>query len=251
MSSADKTRLDQHLVNLGLFDSRAQSAAAIQAQQVKVNGAPARKNSQMVSTQDEIIAAPAHGYVSRGGLKLEKALAHFAYPMQGKTVLDIGASTGGFSDVALQNGAAHILAVDVGRDQLHAKLKTDARVTNLEGLNARHITPETFDRPIDALVCDVSFISLELALDSALNIIAPGGWALALIKPQFEAGKDKLGKNGVVSDPALHAQICARIEAWVTAHPSGWQVDGIIESPIKGPQGNVEFLIGARNSTRP
>lgn len=247
--SATKTRLDQHLVNLGLFDSRAQSAAAIKAQQVKVNGVAARKSSQMVSPRDEIIAAPAHGYVSRGGLKLERGLAHYAYPIEGKTVIDIGASTGGFSDVALQNGAAHILAVDVGRDQLHKKLKTDARVTNFEGLNARHITPDTFDTNIEALVCDVSFISLELALDSVLNLIVPGGWALALIKPQFEAGKSNLGKNGVVSDPDMHAKICARIEAWLSAHPSGWDVDGIIESPIKGPQGNVEFLIGARKTS--
>ncbi len=247
--SATKTRLDQHLVNLGLFDSRAQSAAAIKAKQVTVNGVAARKSSQMVSSSDVIIAAPAHGYVSRGGLKLEKGLDHFQYPIEGKTVIDIGASTGGFSDVALQKGAAHILAVDVGRDQLHRKLRKDARVTNFEGLNARHITPDTFDREIDALVCDVSFISLELALNSVLDNIVSGGWALALIKPQFEAGKSNLGKNGVVSDQDMHAKICARIEAWFAAHPSGWQVDGIVQSPIKGPQGNTEFLIGARKTS--
>ena len=241
-----KTRLDQHLVSLGHFDSRAQAAAAIKAGQVFVNGAAARKASQSISADDTIAAQAAHGFVSRGGLKLEKGLAHFAYPVADKVIVDVGASTGGFCDVLLQNGAAHIYALDVGHGQLHEKIAADTNVTNLEKHNARAATADWFDRPLDALVCDVSFISLKLALDSLLHIVGDGGWAIMLVKPQFEVGKSALGKNGVVSDAGLRQNVCDDIAAFMAGHAAGWRVDGVIESPITGPQGNVEFLLGAQ-----
>lgn len=241
-----KTRLDQHLVSLGLFDSRAQAAAAIKAGQVSVNGVAARKASQSIFAEDKITAQAAHGFVSRGGVKLEKGLAHFAYPVADKVIVDVGASTGGFCDVLLQNGAAHVFALDVGHGQLHEKIIANARITNLEKHNAREAQADWFDRPLEALVCDVSFISLKLALDNLLHLISEDGWVVMLIKPQFEVGKSALGKNGVVSDARLRQKTCEDIIAWLSAHEAGWQVDGVIESPITGPQGNVEFLLGAQ-----
>lgn len=210
-----------------------------------VNGTPARKASQSIFATDEVIAKPAHGYVSRGGLKLEKGLAHFAYPIADKIAVDIGASTGGFSDVLLQNGAHHVYAVDVGHDQLHEKLVGDARVSNMQGMNARHLTADVFATKPEVLVCDASFISLKLVLEAVLPLMADDAVLLALIKPQFEVGKANLGKNGVVSDENLRADICTQISDWLSAHPSGWRVDGVVESPITGPQGNVEYIIGA------
>ena len=245
-SDPQKVRLDQQLVTLGLFDSRARAAAAVKAGLVRVNGERARKASQSVSAEDRIEGEAAHGYVSRGGLKLAHGLAHFGYAADGLTCLDVGASTGGFTDVLLQNRAAFVYALDVGHGQLHASLAGDARVCDLAGTNARHIAADLFDRPLDALVSDVSFISLELALDAALPLIRPHGWLIALIKPQFEVGRSGLGKNGVVSDPAQRQAACTKIENWLGAHASGWLVDGLVESPITGPQGNVEYLIGAR-----
>lgn len=241
-----RLRLDQHLVSLGLFDSRAQAAAAIKAGQVFINGTPARKASQSISANDTIAAHAAHGFVSRGGLKLDKGLKHFSYGVADKVIVDVGASTGGFSDVLLQNGVGHVYALDVGHGQLQEKIAANARVSNLEKHNARAATADWFDRPLDALVCDVSFISLKLALDNLLHLVGAGGWAIMLIKPQFEVGKAALGKNGVVSDVGLRQSVCDDIAAWLNAHAAGWQVDGIIESPITGPQGNVEYLLGAR-----
>ena len=243
-----KTRLDQHLVSLGLFESRAQAAAAIKAGQVQVNGAAARKAAQIISATDSIEAQAAHGFVSRGGLKLEKGLAHFGYVVSDKILVDVGASTGGFTDVALQNGAAHVYALDVGHGQLHPRIAADARVTNMEKHNARDAEAGWFAAPPQALVCDVSFISVKLALDKLLALVEPDGWAIMLIKPQFEVGKAGLGKNGVVSDAGARQAVCDDIAAWLGAHASGWQVDGIVESPITGPQGNVEFLLGARKT---
>ena len=242
----NKARLDQHLVSSGLFDSRAQAAAAIKAGQVSVNGTPARKPAQIISVTDDIKAGAAHAFVSRGGVKLQAALAHFEYPVADKTIIDVGASTGGFTDVLLRHGAAYVFAVDVGQDQLHDSLKHDRRVKNMQKTNARHADAAWFDRPLDALVCDVSFISVKLALKTALDLIEPQGWALMLIKPQFEVGRDHLGKNGVVSDAAARARACADVRDWLAAHPAGWHVDGLIESPITGPQGNIEYLLAAR-----
>lgn len=236
-------RLDHYLVSKGHFDTRSRAAAAIKAGQVTVNGEPARKAAQSVTADDEITAAPAHAFVSRGGVKLAHALGVFDLPVRGKTALDIGASTGGFSDVLLQNGAAHVYAVDVGQDQLHPKLCADARVTNIQNTNARNLKADMFADPIDVLVCDASFISLKLVLPPALALVASGGRMVALIKPQFEVGRTRLGKNGVVSDAALREQICDDISAWLAAHPSGWRVGDIAESPIHGPQGNIEYLL--------
>lgn len=241
-----KTRLDQQLVNLSLFESRARAAAAIKAGLVRVNGAVIVKAASGVSPDDVIEAQPEHGFVSRGGRKLDKSLAHFGYPLADGVFADIGASTGGFSDVLLKGGAAFIYAIDLGHDQLHSSLVGDARVRNMAGLNARHVTAAHFDRPLTGLVCDVSFIGQEKALAALLPLMPVGGWAIALIKPQFEVGKAALGKNGVVSDAALRQEVCDKLAVWWQAQ--SWQVDGVIESPITGPQGNVEFLIGARKS---
>ena len=243
-----RLRLDQHLVSLGLFKSRAQAVAAIKAGQVFINGTPARKVSQSISADDAITAQAAHGFVSRGGLKLEKGLKHFAYPVEGLSAVDVGASTGGFSDVLLQNNISYLYALDVGHGQLHERIAADARVSKLEKHNARDAVADWFDRPLDALVCDVSFISLKLALDNLLHLINDGGWALMLVKPQFEVGKAALGKNGVVSDAALRQSVCDDIVTWLNAHSAGWQVDGVIESPITGPRGNVEYLLGAQKN---
>ena len=243
-----RLRLDQHLVSLGLFDSRAQAAAAIKVGQVFINGTAARKASQSISANDTITAQAAHGYVSRGGLKLDKGLNHFGYHVADRVVVDVGASTGGFSDVLLQNNVGYLYALDVGHGQLHERIAANARVSNLEKHNAREAVADWFDRPLDALVCDVSFISLKLALDNLLHLINDGGWALILVKPQFEVGKAALGKNGVVGDAALHQSVCDDIVAWLNAHSADWQVDGVIESPITGPQGNVEFLLGAQKN---
>lgn len=239
-----KTRLDQHLVNLSLFESRARAAAAIKAGLVRVNGAIAVKAATGVTANDLIEAEAEHEFVSRGGVKLDKGLAHFGYQIRDGVFADIGASTGGFTDVLLRGGAAFIYAVDVGHDQLHGSLVDDARVQNMAGTNARHVTAAQFDRALSGLVCDVSFISQEKALAAIVPLMPVGGWAIALIKPQFEVGKAALGKHGVVSDETLRRQVCDKVMAWWQAQ--GWRVDGVIESPITGPQGNVEYLIGAR-----
>lgn len=183
-------------------------------------------------------------YVSRGGLKLAHAIDHFGFDASGRSALDIGASTGGFSDVLLQNGARRVYAVDVGRGQLDWGLRNDPRVIVLEGVNARYLSRREVPEPIEALVCDASFIGLKTVLPAALDLVTPGGWLVALIKPQFEVGRDKVGKKGVVRDPELHRSVCTDIEAWLAARP-GWAVRGVTESPVTGPEGNREFLIGA------
>ncbi|MBF0248270.1 MAG: TlyA family RNA methyltransferase, partial [Alphaproteobacteria bacterium] len=186
-----------------------------------------------------------HPWVSRGGLKLEKGLAHFAVSAAGKTCLDVGASTGGFTDVLLTNGAVKVYAVDVGQGQLAWKLRQDDRVVVMEKTNARHLTADDIPEPIDLIVCDASFIGLETLLPAPLKLAAPGAHLIALIKPQFEVGKGRVGKGGVVREPELHREVCERISAWIDALP-GWTVQGLTESPIKGPDGNSEFLVCAR-----
>jgi 23S rRNA (cytidine1920-2'-O)/16S rRNA (cytidine1409-2'-O)-methyltransferase len=185
-----------------------------------------------------------HPWVSRGGLKLDHALAHFALSPAGRHCLDIGASTGGFTDVLLHHGAAHVTAIDVGHGQLAWKLRQDPRVTTLEKTNARHLTHDQVPTPAQALVCDASFIGLRTLLPAPIALCAPGAWAVALIKPQFEAGPAHVGSKGVVRDPSVHAQVCETIRAWWSCLP-GWSVLGITESPITGPEGNREFLIAA------
>ena len=182
--------------------------------------------------------------MSRGGLKLDHALAAFALSPQGRVCLDVGASTGGFTDVLLARGAARVHAVDVGHGQLAWKLRSDPRVVVHERVNARHLTAAEIGEAVQALVCDASFIGLATILPAPLALCAPGAWAVALIKPQFEAGPALVGKRGVVRDPAVHDAVCARVRDWWAALP-GWRVLGIVESPITGPEGNREFLIGA------
>jgi 23S rRNA (cytidine1920-2'-O)/16S rRNA (cytidine1409-2'-O)-methyltransferase len=186
-----------------------------------------------------------HPWVSRGGLKLAHALTHFALDPEGATAIDVGASTGGFTDVLLTHGAAKVYAVDVGHGQLAWKLRNDPRVVVLERTNARHLTARQIPDPADWVVCDASFIGLETVLPAALSLAKPGAIAVALIKPQFEVGPDRVGKGGVVRDPALHQEVCDRIRAWFGRQP-GWSVLGIVESPVLGPEGNKEFLIAAR-----
>ena len=185
-----------------------------------------------------------HPWVSRGGLKLAHGLAHFPFDPKGRICLDLGSSTGGFTDVLLTHGAAKVYAVDVGYGQLAHKLRTDARVVVLERTNARHLDKTMVPDPIGAVVCDASFIGLKTILPAAMALSAPGAWLIALIKPQFEVGKDRVGDKGVVRDPALHAEVCEDITAWMNAQV-GWRVIGVTQSPITGPEGNVEFLMGA------
>jgi 23S rRNA (cytidine1920-2'-O)/16S rRNA (cytidine1409-2'-O)-methyltransferase len=191
------------------------------------------------------LAGRDHPWVSRGGVKLAHALAHFAIDPTGMVALDIGASTGGFTDVLLAHGARRVHAVDVGRGQLAWKLRQDPRVVVHDGVNARRLSPAALGEPVDFVACDASFIGLETLLPAPLALTAPQALLVALIKPQFEAGPGEVGKGGVVRDPAVHRAVCARIAAWLDARP-GWRVVGIVDSPVLGPAGNREFLIHAR-----
>jgi 23S rRNA (cytidine1920-2'-O)/16S rRNA (cytidine1409-2'-O)-methyltransferase len=184
-----------------------------------------------------------HPWVSRGGIKLAHGLDHFAWDVAGAVAMDVGSSTGGFTDVLLSRGAARVYAVDSGTNQLAWKLRQDSRVVVLEQLSARLLTPEHVPEPVDLIVCDASFISLAKVLERPLGFAAPHARLLALIKPQFEAGRAEVGKGGVVRDPAVHARVCDDVAAWVAGQ--GWHVSGITISPITGPEGNVEFLIAA------
>lgn len=184
-----------------------------------------------------------HPWVSRGGIKLDHGLTHFGVDVTGAVALDIGSSTGGFTDVLLSRGAAKVYAVDVGTNQLAWKLRQDPRVVVLEQTNARHLTSEQVPEPVDIVVCDASFIGLAKVLEAPLQLAKPGAQLIALVKPQFEAGRAEVGKGGVVRDPAVHERVCAEAAEWVRS--KGWEVLGITPSPITGPEGNVEFLLGA------
>jgi 23S rRNA (cytidine1920-2'-O)/16S rRNA (cytidine1409-2'-O)-methyltransferase len=244
-----KQRADLLLVARGLAESRAKAQALIMAGLVYAGTARVQKSGDLLGDDRELsVKGQDHPWVSRGGVKLAHALAHFGLDPAGRIGLDLGASTGGFTDVLLTQGAAKVYAVDVGHGQLAWKLRSDARVTILEKTNARHLTAAQIPEPITALVCDASFIGLQTILPAGLALCAPGAFAVALIKPQFEAGPEHVGKNGVVRDPEIHAQVCARIETWWAALP-GWNILGITASPITGPEGNVEFLIGAQYSS--
>ncbi|RVU34734.1 TlyA family RNA methyltransferase [Hwanghaeella grinnelliae] len=241
-----KIRADQALVDRGLVETRSKAQALIMAGVVFSEEKRIDKPGQQITEETPLeVRGQDHPWVSRGGLKLEKGLTAFSVDPAGMVALDVGASTGGFTDVLLQNGAARVYAVDVGRGQLHWKLRTDERVVVLESTNARHLRPELVPDPIDIVVCDASFIGLEKVLPAALDLARPGAWLVALIKPQFQVGKGEVGKGGVVRDPDLHGRVCDEVAAWLSGE-AGWQVEGIAESPITGPQGNVEFLIGAR-----
>ena len=237
-----RRRADRLLVERGLFESRAKAQAAIGAGLVTANDTPVRKPSEEIPLDAALRASPAHPYVSRGGLKLAAALAHFGFDPNGKTCLDVGASTGGFTQVLLEHGAQRVYAVDVGRGQLHESLRVRPEVVSLEETNIRSLSPSPIDEPPQLIAIDVSFISLKLVLPSALALAQEPAELVALIKPQFEAGRAAL-KKGVVRDAAVHASVCEGITGFVAS--LGWRVIGIIASPIAGGDGNVEFLLGA------
>lgn len=236
-------RLDALLVKKGLCTSRERAKELIQNGQVTVDGRPAKKVSEQVPEDAELsVTGETLKYVSRGGLKLEKAVSFFSLDVKGAVCMDIGASTGGFTDVLLQNGAAKVYAVDVGRDQLHEKLKKDSRVISMEQTNIRYLNSEDIDGTVfDFICCDASFISLTLILPVIKDFLKEGGKSVCLIKPQFEAGKQRLGKNGVVKNPKVHEDIKKEITAF--SETIGLKVRGITESPVKGPEGNTEFLM--------
>lgn len=243
---AKRPRADLVLVERGLAESRARAQALILAGLVYEGTKRVGKPGDGIAQPEALsVRGRDHPWVSRGGLKLVKGLDHFGIDPTGLVGLDVGASTGGFTDVLLNRGAAKVYAVDVGHGQLAWSLRQDPRVVVLERTNARHLDRALIPDPVGIVVCDASFIGLETVLPAALALAAPGAWAVALIKPQFEVGPDRVGKGGVVRDPALHREVCDRITAWLAARP-GWQVLGVTESPITGPEGNVEFLIGGR-----
>jgi 23S rRNA (cytidine1920-2'-O)/16S rRNA (cytidine1409-2'-O)-methyltransferase len=238
-------RADQLLVERGLAESRTRAQALILAGKVFTGEQRVAKAGQTLAPDGPIeVRGQDHPWVSRGGLKLVHAIEAFGLSAQGRVCLDVGASTGGFTDVLLSHGAVRVHAVDVGHGQLAWKLRTDPRVVVHERTNARHLTAEQIGDPIGALVCDASFIGLATLLPRPLALCAPGAWAVALIKPQFEAGPEQVGRNGVVRDPAVHEEVCARIRTWWEGL-AGWTVLGIATSPITGPEGNHEFLIAA------
>ena len=243
---SQRQRIDQLLVSTGRFDSRARARAAIEAGLVRVGGRVVKKPSEVVEDDAPIEAQAPHPWVSRAGLKLVAGLDAFGVDPAGAVCLDVGSSTGGFTQVLLARGAAKVYAVDVGRDQLHASLRADPRVISMEGCDARTLTPAMLDPAPQIIVCDASFISLRLILPNVLALGGDGARLVALIKPQFEAGRENVGKGGIVRDPEIHARVCAEIAALV--RELGWRVDAMRPSPIEGGDGNVEFLIGATKS---
>ncbi|WP_343559200.1 TlyA family RNA methyltransferase [Kiloniella sp. b19] len=249
MSEAAKKRLDQVLVLQGLCESRARAQSLIESGAVMLDGQVLSKPSSKVAEDAALqLTREDHPWVSRGGLKLVGALDAFDCEVSDLVCMDVGSSTGGFTDVLLHHGARRVFAVDVGRDQLAGRLREDGRVVVMEQTNARHLCAEDFPEArlpeLDLVVCDASFISLKLVLPKALELVREGGALLALIKPQFEVGRDRVGKGGIVRDSALHAACCEDIKRWLVQE-QGWSVRGLRESPITGPDGNREFLIWA------
>jgi 23S rRNA (cytidine1920-2'-O)/16S rRNA (cytidine1409-2'-O)-methyltransferase len=243
----DKQRADQLLVDRALAESRAKAQALILAGLVFSGERKIEKAGQVLPADAPLeVRGREHPWVSRGGIKLAHALDHFQWEVTGALALDVGASTGGFTDVLLQRGAAKVFAVDVGTNQLAWKLRRDPRVVVHEQTNARHLSGEIITEPVDIIVCDASFISLAKVLDKALDFAAPGGRLVALVKPQFEAERAEIGKGGVVRDPAVHLRVSEAAKSWVRSR--GWDVVGLVESPITGPEGNKEFLIAAQRA---
>ncbi|MEE8534868.1 MAG: TlyA family RNA methyltransferase [Kiloniellales bacterium] len=248
MAGAGKERADQALVARALAPSRSRAQALIMAGLVFSGERRIDKPGERVSAEAPLeVRGRDHPWVSRGGLKLARALEVFAIDPAGLVCLDVGASTGGFTDVLLSRGAARVFAVDVGRGQLAWKLRRDPRVVALDRVNARNLTRDQVPEPVELLVCDASFIGLETILPAPLALCAPDARLVALIKPQFEVGKGQVGKGGVVRDPVLHAEVCDRIAAWIAAQEA-WRVLGVTESPILGAEGNREFLIAAQRN---
>lgn len=246
--SADKQRLDELLVTRGLADTRSQAKALIMSGRVRLGTERLDKPGRVYPADLALTLDAPPRFVSRGGEKLQGFLDHFPLDLSGAHVLDVGASTGGFTDCALQAGAASVVCLDVGRAQLHAKLRTDPRVTNLEQINARHLAPGDLPRPdFDAVVMDLSFISLRVVLPAVWPFVRPGGHLVALVKPQFEAGKAAVDKGrGVIRDPAVHAAVLADIQAFALAHLPQATLVGTLDSPLVGGDGNREFLLGLR-----
>jgi len=243
--SAAKERVDQLLVARGLAESRARAQALVLAGLVYSGETRVAKAGQTLAADAALeVRGRDHPWVSRGGIKLAHALEHFHLDPTGAVAMDVGSSTGGFTDVLLSRGAARVFAVDSGTNQLAWKLRQDPRVTVLEKTSARILTPEMIDRACNWVVCDASFIGLAKVLEVPLRLAAPHCQLVALIKPQFEVGKAEVGKGGVVRDPALHERVCEEVRGWLEGE--GWRVQGIERSPITGPEGNVEFLIAAR-----
>ncbi|HYH06892.1 MAG TPA: TlyA family RNA methyltransferase [Thermoanaerobaculia bacterium] len=240
-----KQRLDVVLVERGLVDSRAKAQSLIMARRVLVNGQFVDKAGASVTEEDEVsVAELEHPWVGRGGMKLAHAVQSFSVNVHGKVCADIGASTGGFTDVMLKHGAAKVYAIDVGYGQLDVSLRNDPRVINREKVNARYLQPENFDEPIEFVSIDVSFISLKLILPAVANFLT--GELVALIKPQFEVGKHDVGKGGIVRDDEKRAAAVESVVAF--ARETGFAVKGVIESPVKGAEGNVEYLMYATNT---
>ncbi len=237
-----KTRLDVFLAESGIAKSRSSALAMIMAGEIYVDGVKADKAGQQITGEENIeVRGKSQKYVSRGGLKLEKAMKVFPVDLNGLSCMDIGASTGGFTDCMLQNGAKKVFSVDVGYGQLAWKLRTDERVVNMERTNIRYVTKDDIKEEIDFFSVDVSFISLKLVLPVAESLLSDGGSGVCLIKPQFEAGREKVGKKGVVRDKAVHKEVvdgCIKI-----AEESGFGVLGLDYSPVKGPEGNIEYLM--------
>ncbi len=244
-AKSPKTRVDQLLVDRGLAESRSRAQALVLAGLVFSGETKLAKPGHSLPADAPLdVRGRDHPWVSRGGIKLAHAIEQFGLDPAKVTAMDIGSSTGGFTDVLLQKGADHVFAVDSGTNQLAWKRRQDPRVTVLEQTSARILTPAEIDRPCTWVVCDASFISLAKVLEVPLKLAAADCQLVALIKPQFEVGRGEVGKGGVVRDPALHARVCDEVRVWIEG--LGWQVQGIVESPITGPEGNVEFLIAAR-----
>lgn len=243
-----KLRLDQLLVDRGLIETRSRAQAMIMAGNVYSDTKRLDKAGQKVAADIPIeLKGQDHPWVSRGGLKLVKGLDELSIEVTDFIAVDVGSSTGGFTDVLLTRGAAKVYSVDVGHGQLAWKLRSDDRVVVMERTNARHLTAEDIPDAIDIVVCDASFIGLQTVLPAAMELVKQGGYLVALIKPQFEVGKGRVGKGGVVREPELHQEVCNTIRTWLDGLPD-WSVLGITESPIKGPEGNIEFLVCARKS---
>ena len=239
-----RVRADVALVAQGLAESRTRAQALILAGNVFVGDRRVAKAGDLLAEEAVLVVKGRdHPWVSRGGIKLAHGLEHFGFDVSGAIGLDVGSSTGGFTDVLLNRGAARVYAVDVGTNQLAWKLRSDERVIVHEQTNARALTREIIPEPVDIVVCDASFIALSKVLDAALDLARPGARLVALVKPQFEAGRGEVGKGGVVRDPAVHQRVCDDAAAWVAS--KGWTIAGIETSPITGPEGNVEFLLGA------
>lgn len=246
--SQKKIRIDQALHERGMAESRSKAQAYIMAGLVFCGDKKIVKSGQLIASDAEItLKGKDHPWVSRGGIKLDHALSHFAINLSGLTAIDVGSSTGGFTDVMLQSGARKVFAIDSGTNQLAWKLRQDERVIVYEQTSARIVTKEHIDEAVDIIVCDASFIGLSKVLERPMEFAKDDAQLIALIKPQFEAGKHEVGKGGVVRDEMVHKRVCQEVTAWL--EEKNWHVKGLTQSPITGPQGNVEFLIWAQNMT--